>query len=211
MLVYLFTDIVATAGELQRLLHDSVEKSFNAISVDGDMSTNDTVLLLASGASGVALDKNRTNEFDMALQRVCDSLAYQVVDDGEGVTHVVTLALTGAASDEAAATMAKSIANSPLCKTAWSSGDPNWGRLLAAAGKAGVPFDPATVTIAIGGLEVFAKGVRSSAWDETATHDRMSQRHYTIAIDFGMGSGACKFVTCDLTHEYVSINADYST
>ncbi|SEG32349.1 glutamate N-acetyltransferase [Bryocella elongata] len=211
MLVYLFTDIAASASQLKEILHDSVEKSFNAISVDGDMSTNDTVLLLASGASGVALDANITNEFDAALQRVCDSLAYQVVDDGEGVTHVVTLQLTGAASDEAAATMAKSIANSPLVKTAWSSGDPNWGRLLAAAGKAGVPFDPATVTIAIGGLEVFANGVRSAAWDETATHERMSQRHYTIAINFGMGSGTCKFVTCDLTHEYVSINADYST
>jgi glutamate N-acetyltransferase/amino-acid N-acetyltransferase len=211
MLVYLFTDLAADAHELQRLLSDSVEKSFNAISVDGDMSTNDTVLLLASGASGVPALGEAVPAFTAALQRVCNSLAYQVIDDGEGVTHVVTLALTGAASDEAAAIMAKSIANSPLVKTAWSSGDPNWGRLLAAAGKAGVPFDPATVTIAIAGLPVFANGVRAASWNEAATHEAMSARHYTIDIDFGMGSGACKFITCDLTHDYVSINADYST
>lgn len=211
MLVYLFTDLAACAEHLQAMLQASVEKSFNAISVDGDMSTNDTVLLLASGASGVAAEGDAVPAFEAALARVTQSLAYQVVDDGEGVTHVVTLELTGAASDEAAATMAKSIANSPLCKTAWSSGDPNWGRLLAAAGKAGVPFDPATVTIAIGGLEVYANGVRSANWDEAATHERMSQRHYTIAMDFGMGAGSSRFVTCDLTHDYVSINADYST
>ncbi len=142
---------------------------------------------------------------------VCDSLAHQIVDDGEGVTHVVTLEITGAEGDPDARDIARSIANSPLCKTAWSSADPNWGRLLAAAGKAGVRFDPADVTITIAGLPVFAEGVRDPRYDEAATHAAMQAREYTIAIDFGRRNGRARFVTCDLTHEYVSINADYST
>jgi glutamate N-acetyltransferase/amino-acid N-acetyltransferase len=145
------------------------------------------------------------------LQRVCQSLAFQVVDDGEGVTHVVTLQITGASTDADAKAIAKTIATSPLCKTAWSSGDPNWGRLLAAAGRAGVSFDPARVTISIGGLQVFAYGVRAPEYDEAATHAAMEAREYTIAIDLGAGTGKAHFLTCDLTHEYVSINADYST
>lgn len=216
MLVYLFTDLAAPPAELQRLLIDSVEDSFNCISVDGDMSTNDTVLLMASGKSGVSIDEPYVlQQFDAALQKVCDSLAHKVVDDGEGVTHVVTLKITGAEGDSDAQQIARSIANSPLCKTAWSSADPNWGRLLAAAGKAGVKFDPARVTITIGGLPVFAEGVRDPRYDEAATHAAMQAREYTIAIDLGSGGGRghgqARFVTCDLTHEYVSINADYST
>lgn len=212
MLVYLFTDLAASPTELQRLLVDSVEDSFNCISVDGDMSTNDTILLLASGKSGIGINEPQVqHEFDAALQRVCDSLAHQVVDDGEGVTHVVTLEITGAEGDPDARLIARTIANSPLCKTAWSSADPNWGRLLAAAGRAGVKFDPASVTITIGGLPVFAGGVRDPRYNEAATHAAMQAREYTIAMDFGRGHGRARFVTCDLTHEYVSINADYST
>lgn len=212
LLVYLFTDLAAPVPQLQRALADAVEGSFNSISIDGDMSTNDTILLLASGKSGVSIEEPHVlHEFDAALQRVCDSLAHQVVDDGEGVTHVVTLEITGAEGDPDARDIARSIANSPLCKTAWSSADPNWGRLLAAAGKAGVRFDPADVTIHIGGLPVFAEGVRDPRYDEAATHAAMQAREYTIAMDFGRGHGTARFVTCDLTHEYVSINADYST
>jgi glutamate N-acetyltransferase/amino-acid N-acetyltransferase len=128
---------------------------------------------------------------------------------------VITLEITGAEGDADAQQIARSIANSPLCKTAWSSADPNWGRLLAAAGKAGVKFDPARVTITIAELPVFAYGVRDGAYDEAATHAAMQAREYTIAIDLGAGGGRghgqARFVTCDLTHEYVSINADYST
>ena len=211
MLVYLFTDLSASSDELQRLLNDAVEDSFNCISIDGDMSTNDTVLLLASGKSGVEANEAAVPAFKAALQQVCQSLAFQVVDDGEGVTHVVTLEITGANSDADAKAIAKTIATSPLCKTAWSSADPNWGRLLAAAGRAGVKFDPAKVTISIGGLPVFAYGVRAAEYDEAATHEAMSAREYTIAIDLGIGTGKAHFLTCDLTHEYVSINADYST
>lgn len=211
MLVYLFTDVIADAEQLQALLPAAVETSFNSISVDGDTSTNDTVLLLASGASGIALDAQVGEAFSSALQLVCNSLAHQIVDDGEGVTHVVNLHVTGTRTAEEARTIAKAIAHSPLCKTAWSSADPNWGRLLAAAGYSGVEFDPAHVTITIGGLPVFANGTRSPLFDEAATHNLMLQREYIIALDFGVGSASCDFLTCDLTAEYVSINADYSS
>lgn len=211
MLVYLFTDLSPTSEQLQATLARAVEASFNCISVDGDMSTNDTVLLLASGKSGVAAEGGAVSLFESALQRVCESLAYQIVDDGEGVTHVVTLEITGAEGDADARQIARTIANSPLCKTAWSSADPNWGRLLAAAGRAGVRFDPARVRVTIAGLPVFAEGVRDARYDEAALHAAMQGREYTIAMDIGRGQGRARFVTCDLTHEYVSINADYST
>ncbi len=211
MLVYLFTDLGACSEHLTAMLSAAVKTSFDCISIDGDMSTNDTVLLLASGKSGVAAQGEAVPAFEAALQRVCDVLAYKIVDDGEGVTHVVTLEISGTASDGDAMAIAKTIATSPLCKTAWSSADPNWGRLLAAAGRAGVAFDPGQVQITIGGLPVFAFGVRAESFDEAATHAAMSEREYTIAIEMGRGPGRARFVTCDLTHEYVSINADYST
>jgi glutamate N-acetyltransferase/amino-acid N-acetyltransferase len=193
------------------MLAKAVEASFNCISVDGDTSTNDTVLLLASGASGVEAQGFSVPAFEAGLQMVCESLALQIVRDGEGVTHVVTLNVTGARDRTEARQIARSIANSPLCKTAWSSADPNWGRILAAAGKAGVAFDPAQVKVRIAGLPVFAQGVRAAEYDEAATHEAMKQPEYTIEIALGQGSASAKFVTCDLTHEYVSINADYST
>jgi glutamate N-acetyltransferase/amino-acid N-acetyltransferase len=211
MLVYLFTDLGACAEHLTAMLSAAVKSSFDCISIDGDMSTNDTVLLLASGKSGVEATGEAVSLFEAALQRVCDALAYKIVDDGEGVTHVVTLEISGAATNEDALAIAKTIATSPLCKTAWSSADPNWGRLLAAAGRAGVAFDPAQVLIHIGGLPVFEYGVRAEAFDAAATHTAMSERAYTIAIQIGRGPGRAHFITCDLTHEYVSINADYST
>ena len=211
MLVYLFTDLAATSAELLEVLTSAVEGSFNSISIDGDMSTNDTVLLLASGQSGVEATGPAVQAFETALAMVCNSLAHAIVDDGEGVTHVVTLEITGARGPADAKALARTIATSPLCKTAWSSADPNWGRLLAAAGRAGVVFDPAEVTITIAGLPVFTHGVRSLAYNEAATHQAMSAREYTIAIDLGQGEGSARFLTCDLTHEYVTINADYST
>jgi glutamate N-acetyltransferase/amino-acid N-acetyltransferase len=211
MLVYLFTDLGACSEHLQSMLNKAVEGSFNSISIDGDMSTNDTVLLLASGKSGVEAQLPHVPAFEAALKSVCDSLAYQIVDDGEGVTHVVRLEIGGAETDADAKAIAKTIATSPLCKTAWSSADPNWGRLLAAAGRAGVVFDPAKVTVTIAGLPVFEGGMRAAAYDETALHTAMSRRDYAIAIDLGISIGRAHFLTCDLTHEYVSINADYST
>lgn len=212
MLCYLFTDFAADPGQLESMLGRAVDKSFNNISIDGDTSTNDTVLLLASGRSGARAQAHSVPEFEAALLEVCQELAHKIVDDGEGVGHVVTLEITGARSDAEARTVAKSIANSPLVKTAWSSADPNWGRLLSAAGKAGVAFDPADVTISIGGFRVFDHGVRADNYNEQLTHEAMQAREYTIRIDLGCtGGGVCRFLTCDLTHEYVSINADYST
>jgi len=211
MLVYLFTDIEAESAQLREVLPQAVEKSFNSISIDGDTSTNDTVLLLASGASGLRLDEQSQQSFNDALAEVCNKLAYAIVDDGEGVTHVVTLNITGARSTFEAKQIAKAIAHSPLCKTAWSSADPNWGRLMAAAGYSGVEFDPAKVTVRIGAEPVYEGGIRSPSFDEARAHAAMQQRDYTISIDMGQGEGECSFVTCDLTAEYVRINADYST
>ena len=211
MLVYLFTDLDATPAQLREVLAPVVEGSFNSISIDGDTSTNDTVLLLASGKSGVQASDKVLPAFAEALRLVCDSLAHQIVDDGEGVGHVITLEISGARTDAEAKQIARNIARSPLCKTAWSSADPNWGRLLCAAGYAGVPFDPAAVSISIAGLPVFTHGVCSPHFDEAATHAAMGVREYTIALDLGQGDGRSRFLTCDLTHEYVTINADYAT
>ena len=211
MLVYLFTDVVANAEQLRAVLEPAVETSFNSISIDGDTSTNDTILLLASGASHIPLDERLSETFGNAMRLVCGSLAHQIVDDGEGVTHVVTLHITGARTKAEAKAVARAIAHSPLCKTAWSSADPNWGRLLAAAGYSGVAFDPMQVKIWIGGLLVFAVGVRSPLFDKQRVHELMQAREYTIALDLGTGGEECLFTTCDLTEEYVRINADYST
>lgn len=211
MLVYLFTDISANVAELNAALAAAVQPSFNCISIDGDTSTNDTVLLVASGASGVKLSQEIVPAFDAALGDVCQSLAHQIIADGEGVTHVITLDIRGAASAADAAAVAKTIATSPLCKTAWSSGDPNWGRLLAAAGRSGATFEPERVRIWVGAEPVFEYGVRAAAYNEAAAHAAMTQPEYIITMDLGEGDGTCRFLTCDLTVEYVHINADYST
>ncbi len=211
MLVYLFTDLASDPAELRGLLEPAAEETFNAISIDGDTSTNDTVLLLASGVSGVRLDEQTRPAFAAALEQVCASLAYQIVDDGEGVTHVVRLEVSGTETDAEARRVARAIAHSPLNKCAWSSADPNWGRLLAAAGYAGVPFQVEEVQIAIGNQVVFEGGVLSPRFDKAAAHTVMSQREYAIEVSLGKGAGRCSFLTCDLTEEYVRINADYST
>jgi glutamate N-acetyltransferase / amino-acid N-acetyltransferase len=211
MLVYLFTDIAADLPDLNAALAAAVQPSFNSISIDGDTSTNDTVLLVASGASGVKLSRELTPAFDTALSEVCQSLAHQIIADAEGVGHVVTLDIRGAASAADADAVARTIANSPLCKTAWSSGDPNWGRLLAAAGRSGATFEPERVRIWIESEPVFEYGVRAPAFNEAAAHAAMLQPEYTILIDLGEGSATTRFLTCDLTVEYVHINADYST
>lgn len=211
MLVYLFTDVAAEPGELEELLEPACERSFNSISIDGDTSTNDTVLLLASGASGIRLDDRVRPAFENALRLVCRSLAHQIVDDGEGVTHVVTLQIDGCETEDEARQVAKAIAHSPLNKTAWSSADPNWGRLIAAAGYSGVVFDPARLRVWIGAQIVYENGMRAAGFDRAAAHGVMSQREYTITLDLGEGDASTTFLTCDLTEEYVKINADYST
>jgi glutamate N-acetyltransferase/amino-acid N-acetyltransferase len=210
MLVYVFTDAVIEPAELNTLLHDAVEVSFNRISIDGDTSTNDTVLLLASGASGAAVDAKHP-AFRTALQEICTSLAKQIVDDGEGVTHVVELQIEGAASDADALKVAKAIAHSPLVKTAWAGSDPNWGRLMAATGYSGAQIEPERIAIWLGDQQICINGGRVPDFDKQRAHEYLKNREFTIRIDLGVGQGKCRFWTTDLTEEYVRINADYST
>jgi glutamate N-acetyltransferase / amino-acid N-acetyltransferase len=210
MLVYILTDAVIAPVALRGFLAPAVEPSFNRISVDGDTSTNDTVLLLASGASGARVEAG-SPAFAQALAEVCASLAHQVVSDGEGITHVVELSIRGAANDAEALLVAKAIAHSPLVKTAWAGCDPNWGRLAAAIGYSGAVVDPNRIDISFGALPICRNGGRAPDYDEAAAHTYLTQREFSIAIDLHQGPGSCTFWTTDLTADYVHINADYST
>jgi glutamate N-acetyltransferase/amino-acid N-acetyltransferase len=222
MLVYLFTDADLEPAVAGDLLHHAVESTFNRISIDGDTSTNDTVLLLASGAAGITIRGHnhdtahtvadqRTTSFSTALEQVCLSLAKQVVEDGEGIEHVVELDIRGALTDADALRVARSIAHSPLVKTAWAGCDPNWGRILAAIGYAGVAIDPGKINISYGSHPVCEQGSLSPRFDEAAAHQYLTQHDFTIHVDLSLGSGTCRFWTTDLTTEYIRINADYST
>jgi len=211
MLVYLFTDVNATPGQLQPLLRDAVKHSFNRISIDGDTSTNDTVLLLASGAAGARLASAAARQqFAAGLNEICRSLARQIVADGEGVQHVVNLRIEGARNDAEASQVARAIANSPLVKTAWAGADPNWGRVLAAAGYSGAAIDPAKVDIFFGPHQLCRKGV-AAPFQEPLVHAYLSQPVFDVRVRLGRGRAAADFWTCDLTAEYVRINADYRT
>jgi glutamate N-acetyltransferase/amino-acid N-acetyltransferase len=210
MLVYILTDAAVEPAVLDAYLRQSIEVSFNRISVDGDTSTNDTVLLLASGASGATITENNP-DFAAALTTVCTSLARQIVADGEGITHVVELRIQGAASDADALKVAKAIAHSPLVKTAWAGCDPNWGRLIAAIGYSGATIDPDRIDVSFGDLPICRNGGRAAEFDEAAAHAYIAQPEFSIAIDLHQGSGSCVFWTTDLTVEYIHINADYST
>lgn len=211
MLVYLFTDLDADSKELQPVLKSAVDASFHAISVDGDTSTNDTVLLLASGASKVKLASSGVaKKFSEALHAVCASLAEQIVRDGEGAKHLVRLKITGAKSVEEARTIARSIANSPLVKTAWAGCDPNWGRILSSVGKSGVAVDPSKINVSFGPQQLCRHGMAYS-FDEKQAHEYLKQPEYEIKVELGRGKASLDFLTCDLTAEYVHINADYST
>jgi glutamate N-acetyltransferase/amino-acid N-acetyltransferase len=209
MLVYLFTDIAASPRELKPMLKRSVDESFHNISIDGDTSTNDTVLLLASGKSGLALKSIRT-QFQAALTKVCRSLAAQIVADGEGVKHVVRLRIEQARSSDDARKIARAIANSALVKTSWAGADPNWGRVLAAIGYSGVSVHPERINIYLGDQQVCRNGAACKFEAEQA-HHYMSEPAYEIRIALGDGTHTLEFLSCDLTQEYVAINADYST
>jgi glutamate N-acetyltransferase / amino-acid N-acetyltransferase len=210
MLVYVLTDAAIEPSVLDTYLRQSIEVSFNRISVDGDTSTNDTVLLLASGASGAVVGPGNA-EFAAALTQVCTSLARQIVADGEGITHVIELRIKGAATDADALKVAKAIAHSPLVKTAWAGSDPNWGRLAAAIGYSGADIDPDRIDIQFGDLPICRDGGRATEFDEAAAHAYIAQPEFTINIQLHQGSGSCVFWTTDLTVEYIHINADYSS
>jgi glutamate N-acetyltransferase / amino-acid N-acetyltransferase len=211
MLVYVLTDAVASTGELKSLLHEVCERTFNSLSIDGDTSTNDTVLLLASGRSGVNLKNSaRRRKFSTALEQVCQSLAEQIVSDGEGVRHVVRLSIQQARSRGEAQQVAQTVAHSLLVKTAWAGADPNWGRILAAVGRSGIALDPGRVSILIGDQIVCRNGV-GCGFDEKRAHLDLAQPVCEVTIRLQRGRSSTRFLTTDLTAEYVRINADYST
>ena len=210
MLVYILTDAAIQPSVLQEYLNRSIDVSFNRISVDGDTSTNDTVLLLASGASGAVIGPDNA-AFAEALTQICTSLAHQVVADGEGITHVVELRIHGAATDADALKIAKAIAHSPLVKTAWAGNDPNWGRLVAAIGYSGAQIDPNRIDIRFGELPICLNGGRAPQFDEAAAHEYIRKPEFSITIELHQGSATCVFWTTDLTLEYIHINADYSS
>jgi glutamate N-acetyltransferase/amino-acid N-acetyltransferase len=209
MLVYLFTDLAARPRELQHALKAAVEHSFSNISIDGDTSTNDTVLLLASGRSGVNFKLVR-DEFQAALAKVCRSLAAQIVSDGEGVQHVVRLVVEEARTRKEARQIARAIANSLLVKTAWAGADPNWGRILAAIGCSGISIKPERINIYLGEQQVCRHGA-ACPFDHEQAHRYMSEPVYEIRILLGTGNARLEFLSCDLTAEYVRVNAEYST
>ncbi len=208
MLVYIFTDAAISAPDLQALVSGINDRTFNCITVDSDTSTSDTLLMGATGASGVTVTA-QDEAFGEALHGVMLDLAHQVVKDGEGATKFVTVNVTGASSDADARTHALSIANSPLVKTALAGEDPNWGRIVMAVGKSGAAADRDALTIRFGDILVAENGWVSPEYSEDLGAAHMKQPEITINVDIGLGNGAATIWTCDLTHGYIAINADY--
>ena len=215
MLVFIFTDAAIPAKTLQGLLTKSVSLSFNCITVDGDTSTSDTVLLFATGKAGPApaalksVGDARLKPFAKALDGICLDLAQQVVRDGEGAEKLIEISITGAQTDKAAHRIAMSVANSPLVKTAIAGEDANWGRIVMAIGKSGEKAIRDRLRIRIGGIQVAKNGMRDAAYKEADIMPHMKGREIAIEADVGVGSGKATVWTCDLTHRYVDINGSY--
>ena len=210
MLGFLTTDAVVPPALLDRALRSAVDDTFNAITVDGECSTNDCVMILASGSSGVVIDEASYDAFLHALQAVSLRLALAIVKGGEGATKLMTVSVTGAASLSDARRAAKAIANSPLVKTAIHGGDPNWGRLIAVAGRAGVALELSRVLVAIGPTVLFRDGHPHDEGSPEA-EAYLKNDDVTVTVDLGAGSASSTVWTCDLSAEYVRINADYRT
>ena len=208
MLVYIFTDAKIGFDALQPMVSEISDSTFNCITVDSDTSTSDTLLMAATGASGVAVEAGN-DAFRAALHKVMLDLAHQVVRDGEGATKFVEINVTGAASDADARTHALAIANSPLVKTAIAGEDPNWGRIVMAIGKSGAAADRDLLTIRFGDVLVAENGWVSPDYREEQGAAVMKQPEIPINVTLGLGQGAATVWTCDLTHGYISINADY--
>ena len=216
MLGYIFTDAPIPAEILQKLLYKSVEHSFNSISVDSDTSTSDTVLMFATGqAHGAELSAIRSEEdprldqFKQQLDALTLDLAHQIVRDGEGATKFITISVSGAENDRAAKVIARSIADSPLVKTAIAGEDPNWGRIVMAVGKSGEAAERDSLVIWIGDTQVTEKGFVHPQYDEQVTQEHMKGDEIMIRVDVGIATGSATVWTCDLTHAYIDINADY--
>jgi glutamate N-acetyltransferase / amino-acid N-acetyltransferase len=213
MIAILTTDATVEAPVLSEMLHEAVEHSFNCISVDNDMSTNDTVLCLANGAAGLpALAPGSADfqAFKEALEKICRELAKMLVRDGEGATKLVEISVSGAQTDSDAKTLARAIGLSQLCKTAFFGEDPNWGRFVAAAGYAGVPFEPSDVALWLGDVQLVAGGMPLSYCEEDAAAI-MKRAEFKIRLEVGNGTGSAVFWASDLSYDYVKINGDYRT
>ena len=211
MLGVITTDAAVAADVLDGVLKTAVNLSFNRITVDGDTSTNDTVILLANGSSGVAVDEAGLAAFQGTVTAVCTELAKMIVRDGEGASKFVEIRVSGAESEAEAHQVANTIATSPLVKTAFAGSDPNWGRILAAAGRAGVQFNQHGCALWIGdGLQLLDKGTPTD-FDEDAATAVFAQPDINLHLSIGTGTGEATIWTCDLTHDYVTINADYRT
>ena len=207
MLVYIFTDALIDQAALQKMVLATNEVTFNCITVDSDTSTSDSLIVAATGASGV--DATTSPSFQEALHKVMLDLAHQVVRDGEGATKFVEIAVTGAANDTDAKTHAMAIANSPLIKTAIAGQDPNWGRVVMAIGKSGAAANRDLLTIRFGEVEVAKDGWQHPDYSEDAATTHMQGENINIGVDLGLGTGQATVWTCDLTHGYININADY--
>ena len=211
MLAFIATDAPLTQAQLQPILSRVVARSFNAISVDGDTSTNDTVYLLSSGIGLGHQPLSDTEAFEQALGELCISLAQMIVRDGEGVSKFVTIHITGAATEEDAHHVGRTIAISPLVKTAFAGSDANWGRIVAAAGNAGIPFDSAAISLTCDDLVMMSHGELHPDYRDEDGMAVFAQDEFTITLDLGMGDAEATIWTGDLTHEYITINAEYRT
>jgi glutamate N-acetyltransferase/amino-acid N-acetyltransferase len=212
-LAFVATDANISPSLLQRTLRDVSTRTFNSITIDGDTSTNDTLLVLANGAAGAAAIQSRSSAhraFSRALREVCESLALQIVADGEGAQRVIEIEVRHAKTEAAARRIGQTIATSPLVKTALAGGDPNWGRIYAAAGRAGVKFDPARVDIHMAGIPVLRRG-QPLPFNERAASNRLLEKNVRIVVDLHAGNASASYWTCDFTAEYVRINASYRT
>lgn len=212
-LAFVATDANISPSLLQKTLRDVTGRTFNAVSVDGDTSTNDTLLVLANGAAGapaISSGSKAHKQFTAALESVCGSLAQQIVADGEGAQRVIEIEVRGAKTESAAKKIAETIATSPLVKTAFAGGDPNWGRIFAAAGRSGVKFDPALVEITMAGIKVLKRG-QPLDFNERAASNKLLADHVPIVMHLHAGSAVARYWTCDFTAEYVRINASYRT
>jgi len=208
---FILTDAQIPAAMLRRMLRRAVERSYNRLSVDGDTSTNDTLLLLANGASGVRPDPKEMAAVEAGITAVAEDLARSIARDGEGARKLITILIAGASTDDAAARLARSIANSPLVKTAVAGSDPNWGRILSAAGNAGVAFDPRKADIDIEGVPV-CRGGLAAHFSEAGLKRKLDAPECEIRFTLrGKGRGQARFWTCDFTEGYIRINASYRT
>jgi glutamate N-acetyltransferase/amino-acid N-acetyltransferase len=209
-LAFVVTDAAASPALLQKLLREATDATFNAISVDGDTSTNDTIVFLASGSAGtVKAGSREAKRLREALEDVLGALGRSIVQDGEGAEHVVTFEVSGARSDADARKAAKAIATSPLVKTALHGVDANWGRILAAAGRSGAQFEPGSASIHVGGVQIVRGGMPVGKEAERSAAAVMNGPEYTILVSLGRGPGRARYLTCDMGKSYIAVNANY--